>query len=162
MKTFLLRCATVGITCFLASMSCKKTDEIPSVPCSSPTKDATIASKLVVGSWQWVSEYVYDWDSSKYVTRTPAKTGYRQTLIFQNDNNLFYYRNDSLIYKAQYSFITLNTLTNQPADTAYKIIRIVNSVSIHEKPLYLVCNDSLTLNYLYYSDYYGFQKWVKK
>lgn len=154
MKLYLL------ILIFLFS-TCKKEDLNYNIPCNKPTNDIAISKKLIVGKWTWVSELYWGRLTGQYILKTPQTEGYTRQLTVSN-STLVYFKNNILAEKYRYDLVDEKSVTNYPSDSTNVLVFKDYSTGLRTNYVhYLVCNDTLTLNFQIRSDIGGQEKWTK-
>jgi hypothetical protein len=141
--------------------SCKK--ELPSVDCNNPTTEISQIRSIIVGRWTWAYEKYRDRFSQTYIIKTPQTEGETRLYVFTKDNDVREYKNNSLMSVEIYDVTTLDVVTGFDIDKEKTILLFKDKTTGQRTDFapVQVCNDTLTLNYQYYLDTRGQEKWYK-
>lgn len=141
--------------------SCKK--ELPSVDCSNPTTEIPTIRNIIIGRWTWAYEKYWDRLNHTYIIRTPQSERETRQYVFTKDTDVKKYKNNSLMSIETYDVTTLDVVTGSDMDKGKTILLFKDKTSgqrVDFAPIQ-ICNDTLTLNYQFYLDTKGQEKWYK-
>lgn len=142
-------------------ISCKKGEIQYDVSCNAPTSDITISNSLIVGDWIWVSELYRDQMTGQYILKTPQTEGYTRQLA-ASKNILEFYKNKAFEQKYRFEFVIESSITNYPDDSLNVLVfKDYNSGIRTNHTHFMICNDTLTLNFQVLSSFKGIEKWAK-
>ncbi len=142
--------------------NCKKHEIEISIPCTNAIQDSIISKSLMRGTWNWVSEYYVQLFTGNTFLKTPTTEGYTRKLVFLNDAELQFFKNNALIEKYKYNIERESVYSNYPDDSTYVLVFKDYTSSIITNYVYFtVCSNTLTLNFQYRSDLSGQEKWTK-
>lgn len=142
--------------------SCKK-DIVPFVDCGQPTSNLETCKKLIIGKWSWSYERYFNRSNQTFEIKTPITEGYKMEIEFTKLGKAIFYRNSLFEKESTYSITTFDKISNYPADNTITTLIIYDSRNgyvIDYAPV-KICTDTLGLNYSFYSDSKGIQKWSK-
>ena len=143
--------------------SCKKV-KVPFVDCNQPTSEVNLCKQLIKKRWVWSYEIYFSRLNQTNIIKTPASEGYTKEIEFTNSGIVFIYKNSSLEREATYNVSTFDKITGVIADNTITVLIFYDKQTGQRfdfAPI-KICSDTLTLNYQFYSDTKGQQKWEKK
>jgi hypothetical protein len=143
-------------------VSCQK-EKISAVDCSQPTAEIEICKKIIIGKWNWSYERYYSRANQAFIIKTPTTEGYSKEIEFKKSGNAYFYKNSFFDVEVNYSVTTLDIVSGSTFDKSITTIIFYDKNSgnrIDFAPI-KICSDSLTLNYDFYLDTKGNEKWAK-
>jgi hypothetical protein len=147
-------------SCFLGG--CKKSN-IPQINCNTPTEDITIARHLILGQWDWIYESYYDRFAQMVIIKNPITEGKTRQYHFHENGLVYIFQNDTFVRKESFEITTLNIVTGSEMDSRRTIVLFKN-IQTQQRTDFApmrICNDTLTLNYDFYSHTRGREKWSR-
>ena len=137
--------------------ACNKPPSV-SVSCNSPTKDVSIAQKLIIGKWVWVYSNHYNRLLGKNELWTPEVKDIIRVMEFDTKGNLSMFEDGKLTAQTTYEFQKYSVSTNIPADST----RFVLLCKGRGNTFFKICSDSMYLPYQSFGyDASGDEVWMK-
>ena len=141
---------------------CKKHEIEPTIPCTDPIQDSAISKSLMRGTWNWVSEYYVQPFTGNVFFKTPSTEGYTRKIVFLNESELQFFKNNTLQDKYKYDIEREKVYTNFPLDSTYVLVFKDYTSSTETNYVYFtVCSNTLLLNFQFRSDLEGQEKWSR-
>lgn len=131
--------ATIGLMLLIA---CSK---VPDVSCDSPTNDAALSRKLILGTWRLHRiQTALDTTATWY----PPKKGMID-VKFKEDGTLEYYVDNKLVNSTKYDIDIMKKYTLYYADTTRNVLSIDKQgmTGLESLVPIRICSDSLYLRY---------------
>jgi hypothetical protein len=124
---------------FMLGVACRK---VPDVSCNSPTNDAALSNKIIIGKWEWVYEKIA---APGYIDIITKKVkGFSQQLEFCDDKYFLF--KDGLLQKEGTFRISSRKEFAGPIDSLLNVLVLEKRDKKIERVFdFKICSDSLYL-----------------